>query len=72
MTWIAIIEKKKPIPPRGPQKGYVAALRKLEVGDSIFIPCNSGPLYSYRRLAGLLGKSTTRSEAGGYRVWRTE
>lgn len=70
MTWTAIIEKK-PIPQHLPQKGYTAALRKLEIGDSIFIPCKSGPLYSYRKLAGLLGKSTTRSEAGGYRVWRT-
>lgn len=72
MTWVAIIEKKKPIPARGPQKGYTAALRKLEVGDSVFIPCGPGPLYSYRKLAGLLGKSTTRREGEGYRVWRTE
>jgi hypothetical protein len=65
------IEHGIPLPkPRG--KGYTAALRKLAVGDSVFLPIglnNAGNVANY---AGLTGKYRAQSVPGGVRIWRTK
>lgn len=65
------IEHDVPQPkPRG--KGYTEALRKLGVGDSVFLPIglnNAGNVANY---AGLTGKYRAQSQPGGVRIWRTK
>ena len=65
------IENGVPIPPKGDKKGYVAAVRKLKVGQSVHIPGKHHVAFNAIRGAG--GNQTThtgRREGNGCRVWR--
>lgn len=72
-----VIEKNIPIPP--PQNGkrrtgLTAAIRSMEVGDSVLVTC--GSTYVSSRISGFHATSdmrfVTRSADGGMRVWRVE
>lgn len=65
------IEKGIPIPERKPS-GFSATFRKMEIGDSVFIPGKTtsdvSSLTTYCRPMKYMG----RAEEGGVRVWRIE
>jgi hypothetical protein len=76
------IEKGIPIPPlenRGGNRCWenpnsvAATLRRMEVGDSVFIP---GPSYPKGATLDVLRKKgikfTRRRQEGGYRIWRIQ
>jgi len=73
-----VIEKGVTIPPRKDyeSEGLVAALRKTEVGDSIFCPGFTGPRCSgtigYMRKSDPAMRFATRKDKAnnGYRIWR--
>jgi hypothetical protein len=64
------IEAGVPVPPRRYGKGYTAALRRLQVGQSVLLPRGRKGLYTLIEEAGLKGKATARQVSGGVRVWR--
>lgn len=64
------IESGIPIPQRG--DGLTALLRRMEIGDSIFI-AGKRPQQVGTQISGAKPfRFTTRSVEGGIRVWRTE
>ncbi len=66
------IEKGIPIPARkgGNSKGYAAALRKLDVGDSVVLPVTITTASNTAAHLFGSGKYTARKVDGGTRVWR--
>jgi hypothetical protein len=65
------IEKGIPIPEGGTSsKGYTAALRKMEVGDSAVFPMNTSAACALARNALGKGCVTVRKTENGCRVWR--
>lgn len=67
-----VIEKNIPMP-LGRRKGLPAALRAMEVGDSIFVTVPYGSVCgSTNTVAKELGFTFTRRVVeGGYRIWRS-
>ena len=67
----ACVERNIPIPPKGMQKGFTAALRKLkQPGQSVLLDRGWKGLYHLIYSVGLKGKVTCRQVSGGIRVWR--
>ena len=64
------IDKGVPIPPPKTHTGMTAAIRKMEVGDSIAFHCGPESVSAaFRRTLGA-GSYTARTEGTGCRVWR--
>jgi hypothetical protein len=80
------VEKGIPVPEQakspGRRKGGLAeALRNMEVGDSVFIPCKDKDMRyrlkatsasgtNMKREKGFTSTFTTRQVEGGVRIWR--
>lgn len=64
------IKSGVPIPPKYHRRGFVAALRKLKVGDCCLLTTDRNNVGSLVKCAGLTGKVTLRTEIEGVMVWR--
>lgn len=65
------IDKGIPIPEEANNKGISAALRKLKVGESLFLEGKtSSDVGGFVSHCGLSGKVTRRTIDGGCRIWR--
>lgn len=69
------VEKNVPIPPQMRPRSSAIPFEKMEIGDSIFIPCKdkkakgraTSSVAMYAKKHGV--KFTTRTVTGGIRVW---
>lgn len=64
------IEKGIPIPPIRTKTGLTAALREMQVGDSVFRP-GADPTGLSGVIRRVPGKFVCRKVDGGSRIWRT-
>lgn len=70
------IERNIPIPGynygflNGKQKGYTATLRKMEPGDSVWLPMTQNAASSICTRVFGAGNYATRTEGKGLRIWR--
>lgn len=66
------IDKNVPLPPRR-NSNITATLRKLEVGDSVFMQVGRTGVYSQAARIGIkiTVQSTVENGKSGIRIWRT-
>lgn len=66
------IQHNIPIPPagRGNNKGIAETLRKMKVGDSVFMALTQNSANGSARAIFGSGNYRTRRENEGYRIWR--